>query len=189
MTCYVEYHNVGNYTIKDENCGERLSSFENCREGGKRDSVKWAKAGFKWNYVVDKLRCQYCYTTVDHVNVDEQGNEELNAIKEQIKSNPTCKFVAPFLQRPKHPEMQDIHEREKTFETTNGRMIINHSALRREIANIVLFCREKRVVAEEELMYEFVCYYCDMEICIIKSEEEDIGNSEEDRKAFFRNNI
>ena len=57
MTFYVEYHNVGNYTIKDENCGERLSSFENCREGGKRDSVKWAKAGFKWNYVVDKLRC------------------------------------------------------------------------------------------------------------------------------------
>ena len=85
--------------------------------------------------------------------------------------------------------MQDIHEREKTFETTNGRMIINHSALRREIANIVLFCREKRVVAEEELMYEFVCYYCDMEICIIKSEEEDIGNSEEDRKAFFAQTI
>ena len=57
MTFYVEYHNVENYTIKDENCEERLSSFENCREGGKRDSVKWAKAGFKWNYVVDKLRC------------------------------------------------------------------------------------------------------------------------------------
>ena len=189
MTFYVEYHEVENYPIEDENYEERLSSFENCREGEIRDPVKWAKAGFRWNYVFDKLRCQYCYTTVDHVNINENGDGEIDAIKEHIKSNPTCKFVAPFLQKPKHPELQDIRKREKTFETSDGRMVISNDVLKKEIANIGLFCREKRVFEEEEPWYELVCYYCDIEICSIHSEEEDIGSSEEDRKAFVEQTI
>ena len=156
MTFCVEYHEVQNYPIEDENYEERLSSFENCREGEILDPVKWAKAGFIWNYVLNKLRCQYCYTTVDYMNVNQ--NEECNAIKEHIKSNPTCKFVAPFLQRPKHLEMQDIRDREKTFETADGRMIISNNTLRKEIANIGLFCKEKRLFGEDEPVYGLLCY-------------------------------
>ena len=180
MSFCVEYHEVENYPIEDEHYTYRLSSFENCDEGEIRNPAKWAKAGFQWNALVKKLRCQYCYTIIDHNNQEEIEKEEHNAIKEHIKSNPTCKFIAPFLQKPKHPEMASIEKREETFKKIDEEMLISNEILRKEIVKSGLFCRIR-----EDQRYELLCYYCNVEVCIIKNEEEDIGNTEEDRKAFL----
>ena len=182
MSLCVDFQEVENYPKEDDHYHQRMKTYEDCSEEDISNPAKWAKAGFVWNSMLKTIRCKYCFTMIHHVNCEEFRQEEHCAIKEHVKRNPTCKFVAPFLQKPGHPEMVDEEKRMKSFEKPCGGWVIENEWLKRELVDIGAFCRQNNELEEHQM----ICYHCDMSLGWITNEELSIGTEPEDRTVFIR---
>lgn len=182
MSLCVDFQEVEDYPKEDDYYRQRMKTYENCSDEDISNPEKWAKAGFVWNSILKIVRCNYCFTMIHHVNCEEFKQEDHCAIKEHVKRNPTCKFVAPFLQKPGHPEMTNKEERIKSFEKPDGAWIIENEWLKKELVDMGAFCKQNNELDEHQM----ICYHCDMSLGWLRNEELSIGTEPEDRTAFIR---
>ena len=182
MSLCVDFREIEDYPKEDEYYSERMKTFENCSDEDIINPEKWARAGFNWNPTMKTIRCQYCFTTIHHVNCEDFKRDDHCAIKEHVKRNPTCKFVAPFLQKPCHPEMIDERKRWESFEKPCGTMIISHEELKKELVDMGAFCKQYNETDDHHIR----CYHCDVSLSWIRNEEISIGTAEEERMAFIK---
>ena len=182
MSLCVDFQEIENYPKEDEYYHQRMKTYEDCSDEDISNPEKWARAGFVWNSILKILRCKYCFTMIHHVNCDDFKHEDHCAIKEHVKRNPTCKFVAPFLQKPGHPEMKNEEDRIKSFKKPCGGWIIENEWLKKELVDMGAFCKQNNELEEHQL----ICYQCDLSLGWITNEELSIGLEPEDRTAFIR---
>ena len=180
MLC-IPYEEVKDYPIEDDYYRKRLKTYEQCSEIDIANPTKWAKAGFIWSSRLKTICCQYCRTRISEVNSENFLRKDHCAMKEHVKRNPSCKFVAPYLQRPVHQEMKAENIRSQSFKKQSGELIISNEWLKRELVLMGVFCKQN----DDLGLHALICYHCDLTLGGIRNEEISIGMEQEARTYFI----
>ena len=124
-----------------EHCAERVKSFiirrnNNEKHVKNQNIFMLARAGFECRD--DFIRCAYCLKVLEIK--DDEEKMSLNQILEKHKDMaPECKYLIPYVQKPRYEDMKDIKERIKSFDAKkNTRSIFTNFSRRLNMHGLIL---------------------------------------------------
>ena len=141
-----------------EHCAERVKSFiirrnNNEKHVKNQNIFMLARAGFECRD--DFIRCAYCLKVLEIKDDEEKMN--LNQILKKHKDMaPECKYLIPYVQKPRYEDMKDIKERRKSFDAKKIHEAFSRISLE-DLTCMGLFYREG-------IMEYLICYQCGKEI-------------------------